>query len=101
MGSASLTWTVVGNQLLILLISFTKATQPVAERWESVTNPLDKLSALPTPFTRQVGNQLLILLISFPVDLSRQDARWESVTNPLDKLSFATLGIAFLLGISY
>ena len=48
-----------------------------------------------------VGNQLLILLISFPVDLSRQDARWESVTNPLDKLSFATLGIAFLLGISY
>ena len=34
----------VGNQLPILLISFSKAETDGALSWESVTNPLDKLS---------------------------------------------------------
>ena len=33
----------VGNQLLILLISFIESALPRAAGWESVTNPLDKL----------------------------------------------------------
>ena len=35
--------TEVGNQLLILLISFPEANTHARPRWESVTNPLDKL----------------------------------------------------------
>ena len=34
----------VGNQLPILLISFASTLGQCGERWESVTNPLDKLS---------------------------------------------------------
>ena len=34
---------IVGNQLLILLISFDWGGDTVATGWESVTNPLDKL----------------------------------------------------------
>ena len=33
----------VGNQLPILLISFVKTRDAAQIRWESVTNPLDKL----------------------------------------------------------
>ena len=33
----------VGNQLPILLISFATVYHLIHERWESVTNPLDKL----------------------------------------------------------
>ena len=33
----------VGNQLLILLISFSSSAAGWQRRWESVTNPLDKL----------------------------------------------------------
>ena len=35
--------TCVGNQLLILLISFGAVGTQCAVSWESVTNPLDKL----------------------------------------------------------
>ena len=35
----------VGNQLPILLISFTHREGRFSESWESVTNPLDKLCA--------------------------------------------------------
>ena len=35
----------VGNQLLILLISFTAVYRAIQVSWESVTNPLDKLCA--------------------------------------------------------
>ena len=36
-------WFLVGNQLLILLISFAKNAVSGLLCWESVTNPLDKL----------------------------------------------------------
>ena len=36
----------VGNQLPILLISFSASITPRILRWESVTNPLDKLYAV-------------------------------------------------------
>ena len=58
--------------------------------WESVTNPLDKLSRIVTPTRQAVGNQLPILLISFRGGKVARRLRWESVTNPLDKLYHAT-----------
>ena len=55
----------VGNQLPILLISFRRYSHCETARWESVTNPLDKLSLHVHINNANVGNQLPILLISF------------------------------------
>ena len=86
MGEAREAEPVVGNQLPILLISFDGVSELLADGWESVTNPLDKLLKFEDPARRLVGNQLPILLISFADRLRSYLLRWESVTNPLDKL---------------
>ena len=91
----------VGNQLPILLISFRSRFHCLASCWESVTNPLDKLSRGYMTITAAVGNQLPILLISFALALSKPPVCWESVTNPLDKLSLLRAARSHLLGISY
>ena len=77
----------VGNQLLILLISFGSYGAYLVRCWESVTNPLDKLLCDGVGNQSCVGNQLLILLISFISLVYQYNHCWESVTNPLDKLS--------------
>ena len=46
---------VVGNQLLILLISFTTNLVDVVACWESVTNPLDKLSGIVDTLQERLG----------------------------------------------
>ena len=73
----------------------------VSTSWESVTNPLDKLSADALVQVVCVGNQLPILLISFLVAGPPRAHCWESVTNPLDKLSKSVVIDLDLLGISY
>ena len=70
-------------------------------RWESVTNPLDKLSPRTYRDARGVGNQLPILLISFAQYAPAMPTGWESVTNPLDKLFTGCGGASDELGISY
>ena len=45
---------IVGNQLPILLISFDNENDRLEDGWESVTNPLDKLSRI----TRFAGRVL-------------------------------------------
>ena len=45
----------VGNQLLILLISFLSSDAPNHPSWESVTNPLDKLSLAGGAFSCLLG----------------------------------------------
>ena len=47
--------TVVGNQLLILLISFVRTINGTNHRWESVTNPLDKLFRVDVRFATPLG----------------------------------------------
>ena len=91
----------VGNQLPILLISFFANSDPECIRWESVTNPLDKLSRKASPPIYAVGNQLPILLISFSLQKPAAFLGWESVTNPLDKLWPTDDRAQLLLGISY
>ena len=45
----------VGNQLPILLISFGSTEHAGKVSWESVTNPLDKLSALTASWPSLLG----------------------------------------------
>ena|GEM_PF-2757754 len=91
----------VGNQLPILLISFRSEASSSTTCWESVTNPLDKLSLGHPLGYIYVGNQLPILLISFQSAPQSSRGSWESVTNPLDKLSWRVERLASRLGISY
>ena len=91
----------VGNQLPILLISFPTVRARLGRRWESVTNPLDKLSNAALQLINAVGNQLPILLISFVWEKATVSRGWESVTNPLDKLCLQTIIQDAMLGISY
>ena len=91
----------VGNQLLILLISFSASCVALRRGWESVTNPLDKLLCDGVGNQSCVGNQLLILLISFREKNALRSLRWESVTNPLDKLYALQHYLTLMLGISY
>ena len=91
----------VGNQLPILLISFIVTGTVPRAGWESVTNPLDKLSERSFPVGFFVGNQLPILLISFTSLSDFISNGWESVTNPLDKLYDLVALQKVLLGISY
>ena len=70
-------------------------------RWESVTNPLDRLPHNLNLDSRDVGNQLPILLIDFTGADARIQMRWESVTNPLDRLPRYCNDGERALGISY
>ena len=91
----------VGNQLPILLIDFSLRQTCIGMRWESVTNPLDRLLHLVTVDEAWVGNQLPILLIDFRLGGGDDLSSWESVTNPLDRLQGHRLESFAVLGISY
>ena len=45
----------VGNQLPILLIDFRASSRSTTSRWESVTNPLDRLPGLSVSIAIELG----------------------------------------------
>ena len=91
----------VGNQLPILLIDFYRVLVGTCMRWESVTDPLDRLPKALDRKTLRVGNQLPILLIDFAYANYAIRFSWESVTDPLDRLQARQALSVPALGISY
>ena len=83
------------------MIDFGRVAWIFPSRWESVTDPLDRLPNRHKGTAIKVGNQLPILLIDFEVLSTVPLSGWESVTDPLDRLHEGGGPFRFELGISY